>query len=129
MRSFAAHYICSGPGILMAKQAICLDDEGCVCAVQPFRDERASTVFLNGVICPAFGLPGGNQLLTTDEATSLIRRVKNADSSIVVTDFLEFYTNLSALKIGLRPVLWCIEPLDLKNLLLLDGSSVYSVFP
>jgi len=129
MRRFAAHYICSGPGMLSAKQVMCLDDEGCICAVLPFKDESASTVFLNGVICPAFGLPGNSQLLTPNEATSLIRRVVNSDSSITVTDFLEFYTNHSDLKVGVKLVLWCIEPLDLKNLLLLDNSSVYSVFP
>ncbi|MDD2611727.1 MAG: hypothetical protein PHR38_02950 [Bacteroidales bacterium] len=129
MKCFAAQYFCSGKGKIGKKQILCLDDEGVLLSIRSFNDETASTAFLNGVLCPAFGLPGSKAVLAPDEAGSLLKRVLKINPGLPVGDFLAIYTNVPDLEIGSKPRLWCIEPLDLKKLLLLDDSSVYSIFP
>ncbi|MDD4921850.1 MAG: hypothetical protein PHS30_05170 [Bacteroidales bacterium] len=129
MKCFAAHDLCPGSGQLLMKQVVCLDDEGRVCSIRRFENEMASTVFLNGVLCPAFGLPGSNGVMTLDEAASLLLRITRSNPDLPVSDFLEFYVDVPDLTIGSTPVLWCIDPIDLKKGLLLENSSVYSVFP
>ena len=129
MKCFAAQYFCSGKGKIEKNQILCLDDEGVLLSIRPFNDEIASTAFLNGVLCPAFGMPGSKIILALDEANSLLKRVTKINPRLPVSDFLAIYTNIPDLKVGSKSKLWCIENLDLKKLLLLDDSSIYSVFP
>jgi len=129
MKCFAAQYLFSGKGKIGKKQILCLDNEGVLLSIRSFSDEMASTAFLNGVLCPAFGLPGSKTVLVPEEADSLLKRVTKINPGLPVGDFLAIYTNVLDLEIGSKPKLWCIEPLDLKKLLLLDDSSVYSIFP
>jgi len=129
MKSFAAHYIYLGSGKLLARQVVSLDEAGIIVSVQPFKEETASTVFFNGIICPTFSLPGSIKSLTPSEATSLFSRIQKEDIPVKIADVLDFYTNTPDLKIGAKIALWCIDPVDLTNLFLLEETKVYSVFP
>jgi hypothetical protein len=129
MKCFAAHFVYWGGGKVLSKQVLCLNDDGTLRSVRPLTDEMASTSFFNGLICPAFGLPGNNQLLTPAEATLLLRRVQSANPELTLDELLATYTELPALQVGTSAKLWCMEPIDLKKLLVQENTSVYSIFP
>jgi hypothetical protein len=127
MKCFAAHYLYSGHGRLLTRQVICLGDTGCIQSIQPLKEETATTIFLNGLLCSAFGLPDSDQLLSPDEAVSLFSKIGNEQPFIQINNLLEFYTNDPELKVGAKPILWCIDSFDLKKLILNKETSVYSV--
>jgi len=129
MKRFAAHYIYLGHGELLKNQVICFDDLGFILSFEPLLEEIPSTLFLNGILCAAFGLSGSNSLMKIEEAQSFFKNSKAKHSQISVKDFLQNQTNDMELKVGSRPTLWCIDSLDLKNLLLLEETTVYSVLP
>jgi len=129
MRCFAAHYLYVGRGELLTRHVVCLDEMGCIASIQPLIDETAGTVFLNGLLCSAFNFPGSDECMTPLDATSFFSKILDINPQLQIKEILEFYTNDSVLKVGDKPQLWCVESLDLKNLLLLNGTTVYSVFP
>jgi hypothetical protein len=129
MKKIAAQYVFFGSDKLEPKQVVCLDDNDCVFSIQPLKEEIASTIFLNGVLCPAFGLPGNDKVLTTEDATSLLKRVRETYPLLTISEILTFYTSSPDLKVGSKVALWCIEAVDLKNLLPYEDVMVYSVFP
>jgi len=129
MKKFAAHYVFSGPEKLQAKRVVCLDDSGCIHSIQPLEEETAATIFLNGVLCPAFSLPGSDKILSIEEASNLLKRIWLSNPLLPINELLAFYTSGNELKIGSRVSLWCIENIDFKKLLLQENSTVYSVFP
>jgi len=129
MKKFAAHYVFSGPEKLQAKRVVCLDDSGCVLSIQPFEEETAATVFLNGVLCPAFSLPGNDKILSIEEALDLLKRIWLNNPLLPINELLAYCTSGNGLKTGSRGPLWCIENIDFRKLLLQENSTVYSVFP
>ena len=129
MKCFAAHCLYLGQGELLTNQVVCFDEKGCITSIQPLKEEIPSTIFLNGLLCAAFSLPGSKEVLSVGEAVALLGRVRDLDPLLQVTAVLESYTGDSELKVGSAHVLWCIDPIDLKKLLLLHETSVYSVFP
>jgi len=129
MKKIAAHYLFSGSGNLQAKQVVCLDDNGCIRSIQPFEEETAATIFLNGVLCPAFSLPGNDHILSIEEASDLLKRIWLSNPLLPINELLVFYTSDNELRIGSRVPLWCIENIDLKKLLLQEKTTIYSVFP
>jgi|GEM_PF-1931347 len=129
MKCFAAHYLYLGQGALLKNQVICFDDQGFIYSLKPFLEEIPSTLFLNGILCSAFGLQGSTSLMTIQEAQAFLKNSSTKHSSISVKDFLQKYTNDMELKVGSKPILWCIDSLDLKNLLLLEETTIYNVLP
>lgn len=129
MKRIAAHYVYSGAGIVLPKQVIGLDENNCVVSIQPLRDETASTIFLNGLLCPAFSLPGDSNVLSTGDAMALLKRVTQSEPLMTIPEILDLYTSTPDLKIGSKVVLWCIEPIDLKKLVGVEDTVIYSVLP
>ncbi|HEY5499835.1 MAG TPA: hypothetical protein VIK20_05570 [Bacteroidales bacterium] len=129
MICFAAHYLYVGHGELLTRHIVCLDEMGCIYSIQPLNDETATTVFLNGLLCAAFDFPGSNEWMTPLDATSFFSKIRDINPQLQIKEILESFTNDSELKVGDKPNLWCIESLDLKKLLLLNETTVYSVFP
>jgi len=128
MRYFAAQYVYVGQGKLLKKQVLGLDKKGNIASIEPFEGETASTEFLNGVLCAAFGQPDKDKQLNPEEAASFLHRIWKTNKLQPIKDLLNSYTTAPNLRIGSKPTLWCIESVDLKNLLLKEDSSVYSVF-
>jgi len=129
MKSFAAHYLYVGHGELLTRHVVCLDETGSVSSIQPLNDETEATVFLNGLLCAAFDFPGSTEWMTPLDATSFFSKIRDINPQLPINEILETYTNDSALIVGDKPKLWCVDSLDLKNLLLLNETKVYSVFP
>lgn len=128
MKSFAAQYVYIGQGRMLKKQVVQVDNSGNINSIQPFEVESASTVFLNGVLCVAFCHSGNGKPLNTDEAAILLHQIWKTNKPQPINDLLNSYTTAPDLEIGSRSNLWCIESVDLKQLLLKENISVYSVF-
>lgn len=124
MKSFTAHYIYLGGGVLLKKQLVRFDEKGCLVAIEPLRDEVASTEFHNGLLCAAFGLKSGTATLTVNEASQLI-----SSDCLPVVDFFLQKTNDATLQTGQQLILWCLDGLDLIGLNTLEKTRIYTVFP
>lgn len=129
MKCFAAHYIYLGQGELIKNRMICVDANGSILSFEPFLEETASTIFHNGIFCAAFGMSGSSSLMTPSEARFFINEIREKHPQISIKDFLQNHTNDAALKVGSNPTLWCLDSLDLVNLLVSAETTVYSVFP
>ena len=129
MNCIAAQYVYIGQGRLLKRHAIHFDKNGNANAIKPFEGEMASTIFINGIVCPSFVWPDKNISLTPAEATALLHRLWDKNRLLPVNDLLNFYTSSTELKLGSKPILWCIEKVDLLNLLFTDNFSVHAIFP
>lgn len=124
MKSFTAHYIYLGGGVLLKKQLVCFDEKGFLVAIKPLKDEVASTEFHNGLLCAAFGLKSSNVALTVGEASQLI-----SSHGMSVVDFFLQKTNDAHFTTGQPSTLWCLDGLDLIGLKTLEKTRIYTVFP
>lgn len=129
MKCYAAHYIYLGRGEFLKNQVICLDDRGYIRSFEPLSEETASTLFFNGVLCAAFGFSGTNRFLSIQEGRSLLNNSLAKHPQIHLIDFLQNQTNDVELEVGSSPILWCIDLLDLKKLIVTTETTIYSVFP
>lgn len=128
MKCLAAQYVYIGQGKMLKKQVVSLEKSGNINAIGPFEGESATTVFLNGILCAAFSQPGNDKLMNPDQAASLLHNIWKMNELQPIKDLLNLFTTAPELRIGSKPNLWCIESVDLKNLLLKDDSFVYSIF-
>jgi len=127
MKSIAAHFVYIGSGVMLSKHVVSLEEDGRIHSIKPLLVESASTIFYNGIICPAFGLPGDSKCLNPKEATDLLHRLWNENPELKLGEILNFYTSFSELKVGFKTTLWCIDKVDLKELIVLENTIVYSV--
>jgi len=129
MNCVAAQYVYIGRGRLLKRHAIHFDKNGNVNAVKPFEGEIASTIFINGIVCPAFVESDKNISLNPVEAAVLLHRLWNKNRTLPINELLNTYTCSTELEVGSKPILWCIEKVDLVNLVFTDDFSVHAVFP
>ncbi|MDP4277744.1 MAG: hypothetical protein Q8914_08935 [Bacteroidota bacterium] len=127
MKGFAAHYLYQGTGQVLKNHVLFMAPDGVVLSMKPLSDETASTIYLNGILLPAFRL--SDDVPAVEDALDWLLECQTFHAEWNVFDCLNHVPSMPSLQCGCCQSVWCLEQLDLSALRLTGQTRLFEVCP